>query len=76
MPRGSAALQLLENGRVICSDMGGGVRLRLKNERMEALHEGQFPVPACSSGTWMKVSVDANAFYKYEWTIDEEEDLE
>lgn len=71
MPRGSEALKLFEEGKVLGSDMGGGVKLRFNHvtHKMECLHEGQLPISPDCENQWVTVSIDLASLFKYEWSV-------
>ncbi len=74
MATGSEALKLFEEGKVLESDMGGGVKLRYNpmTRKMEALHEGQIPVSPEYENQWVEVGADIAMLFKYDWKEVEE----
>ena len=74
MPTGSEALRLLEEGKVMKSDMADGLKLRLNQmtHNMECLHEGRLPVDQDYSCQWVTVSLSLSLLYKYDWTVVED----
>lgn len=71
---GYEALRMLDCGKMLHSDMGGGITIRMngRTKHLEALHEGQLPIAEYCLDSWVRVSMDVNALYKYEWTVVEE----
>jgi len=74
MPTGSEALKLLEEGKVMKSDMANGLKLRLNQmtHGIECLHEGQLPVDQDYSSQWVTASLSLSLLYKYDWTVVED----
>ncbi len=71
--KGCDALEMLEMGHVLTSNLGGGVKIRWNAMRnhLEMLQEGQVPVPTCEN-QWFQVSMDIASLFKYDWTVTED----